>query len=282
MRWLLLYTDRDEPVTRAFLGAPRERDVVALSIDQLLDEVALDDAGWRWRGVAIDPARTAVVNRLVVPPARDAHHALASAFHEHRLWTWLHRELERFAYASSSPSPTSLVGCFGSLVDQWLDLPTLAEHLVVPRFRAPWSREPLAGDVHRVDPWHLYSLGARGDDGPPDARVAYARPAGHLMHVAQVGGMLLVANAPPSITRAQQAAIVAFADAMAARSRARILEHAFFVGDGPPVLYSTCPVPVITGAVPEYRDFLFAGLDDDLRNVTARAARVDAPARAAG
>ena len=57
---------------------------------------------------------------------------------------------------------------------------------------------------------------------------------------------------------------------MAARSANRILEHAFFVGDGLPVFYSTCPVPVITGRLPAYADIVVQGLLDDIKQRTAR------------
>ena len=271
---LLLYTDRSDPVSAAVLSHPGRfgMDVVAMPLRALIDEVTIGTE-WQWRGRTIDPRRTAVVNRLV--PSANEPPPFASDFDERQFWGWLHRELQRFAYTTSLPTATSMHGCHGSLLDQWLDLPTLVDGLRVPDYRAPWSGDVLHGDVHRVDPWHLYSLGTRDDDAgrPGDGLMRFVRPHGRLMHVAQVGGTLLVANAPPQTTRAQQSSIVSFANALASRSDVRILEHAFFIGDGPPVFYSTCPLPVITGSLPEYPALLVQGLQDDIARRGTRAAR---------
>jgi hypothetical protein len=263
---LLLYSDRSDAVARALLDHPGRfgREVFALSLDQLVEATCVGSA-WRVAGRAIEPARTAVVNRLVAPPAGSGHRLVSYAAGR-QFWTWLERELTRFAYATSRPTATSLTGCHGSLLDQWTDLPALVDGLRVPAHRSPWSAEPLDGDVFRVDPWHLYSLGtpAAPGDATRDGRLAYARPRGRLVHVAQVGGLVLFAAMPADMTRAQQSYIVSFAQAMAARSDVRILEHAFFVGDGPPVFYSTCPFPVITGSLAEYPQLVAQGLADDI------------------
>jgi hypothetical protein len=263
---LLLYSDPADPVTRILLDAPRalDRDVVALSLDALVNEVELG-ALWRWRGLTIDPARTVVVNRLV-PHAGGVRV-------ERQVWRWLATTLPRFAYASALPTATALHGDFGTLLDQWMDLPALVPQLRVPEFRPPWDARPLAGDVHRTDPRELYSFGKPvGVEPEPGATLVYARPRGRLLHVAQVGGLALFTNVPPETTRADQSVIVGFVNTLAERSDIRILEHAFFVGDGPPVFFSTCPVPVITGAVPEFRELLHRGLQDDLQRRRLRAA----------
>jgi len=79
-----------------------------------------------------------------------------------------------------------------------------------------------------------------------------------------VGGTILLANAPPQMTPAQRESIMAFTRAIASSSRARILEHAFFVDGGAPVFYSTYPVPVLTGGHPAFTYLLVDGLIDDI------------------
>ncbi len=275
---LLLYSDRDDPVSAALLARPEHfgADVVAIPLGELVRDVTIG-ATWRWAGRTIDPARTAVVNRLFLPAAAAS--PFAGYAQERRFWGWAHGELQRFAYATSLPTATSLHGCHGSLLDQWLDLPALVDGLPVPSYRAPWSDEPLSGDVHRVDPWTLYSLGVRERDPREAARglLRFVRPRGALVHVAQVGGTIL-ASSPAQMTRAQQSSIVSFANAMASRSAVRILEHAFFIGDGPPVFYSTCPSPVITGSLPEYPALLAKGLQDDIARRFANLAAGPRPA----
>jgi hypothetical protein len=53
---LLLYTDRSDPVTRAILDNRErfEREVIAISLQQLLCEVA-GGSTWKFAGRAIDP-----------------------------------------------------------------------------------------------------------------------------------------------------------------------------------------------------------------------------------
>ncbi len=264
---LLLYADPAEPVARVLLEQPRRfgREVLAIPLDRLVDAVATGPT-WRWDGRTIDPARTAVVNRLARPPAFPPGHPLATYAGERRFWTHLSRALRGFAYVSSLPTATSMIGCHGSLVDQWLDLPTLVPGLRVPKHRAAGSTDPLADDAHAVDPWHLYSFGTAmpGATTAPPGRILYARPRGRVVHVAQVGELLMFGPTPPDMTTADQSVIVSFAHAMAARTGTRILEHAFIVGDGPPVFYSTCPFPVITGSLPSYPELLVRGLADDI------------------
>ncbi len=262
---LLLYSDPSEPVTRVLLEQPGRfgREVVAIPLDRLVDAVATGPV-WRWGGRTIDPARTAVVNRLARPPAFAPGHPLATYADERRFWTRLSRALRRFAYASSLPTATSMIGCHGSLVDQWLDLPALVPGLRVPAHRGAGSDTTLAGDIHAVDPWHLYSFGAATTAATVPGRVLYAKPRGRVVHVAQVGELLLFGPTPPDMTTAHQSVIVSFAHAMAARTATRILEHAFIIGDGPPVFYSTCPFPVITGALPSYAELVVRGLSDDI------------------
>jgi hypothetical protein len=183
--------------------------------------------------------------------------------------------LPRFAYVSSMPTAVSPAGAYGSLLDQWTELPELLRGLRVPTHRSPGGREELHGDVCVVNPWNLYSLGTRvaAQQTPSDGgQLFYVRPAGMLFHVAQVGGLFMAANAPPTMTRAQRDYVVSFARSIAEFSTIRILEHAFFVGDQLPVFYSTCPVPVMTGRLPEYANIVIEGLHDDIQRRYQRAA----------
>ena len=271
---LLLYTDQADPVASVLLNqaALLHCEVVAMSLSQLVHEATVGPV-WKWAGSTIDPSRTAVVNRLVSIETEEGTGPLESPFQRRQFWTWLTGELQRFAYVSSLPSAASPAGSFGSLLDQWLDLPELVRGLRVPMHRAPGTAEALRGDVHVVNPLHLYSLGRRASGEPtsiPHGHIAYVRPAGMLFHVAQVGNMIIAPNAPPDIRREQRDDVISFSRSMAALSRNRILEHAFFAGDGIPVFYSTCPVPVVTGRLPAYADIVVTGLQDDIKNRSER------------
>jgi hypothetical protein len=138
---LLLYTDRSEPVTRVILDHADRfgRDVVALSLPQLLHEVSVGTT-WKWKDHEIVPARTAVVNRLTSIEGVGRDGGSPSAFGKTQLWIWLGHELRRFAYASSLPAVNSIMGGYGSLLDQWLDLPLLVGGLRVPVHRRPGRR----------------------------------------------------------------------------------------------------------------------------------------------
>ncbi len=198
-----------------------------------------------------------------------------SSFQRQQFWAWLTAALQRFAYVSAMPSPIAPVGSFGSLLDQWTDLPELVRGLRVPEHRASGSADALGGDVYVLNPWHLYSLGRRAAVAPgPIERghLAYVRPAGKLFHVAQVGTAIFAPNAPPQLRPEQRDHVVSFAHSMAALSGNRILEHAFFAGEGLPVFYSTCPVPVVTGRLPAYADIVVTGLCDDIKNRSERIA----------
>jgi hypothetical protein len=264
---LVLYGDPADAPTRAILGNAKRlrRDVIGMSLAELVTEAQVG-ATWEWRGSSIDPGRTALVNRLAAPDGAQAAPAVATPFRQQQIWRWLSREVPRFAYASSVPSATSMIGCHGSLLDQWSDLPALMGDLRVPVHARAGSHHALSGDAYAVDPWRLYSLGRRlRNGGELDAKsLVYVRPNGGLVHIAQVGGLMMFANAPPTMTPAQHEAIVRFANGMARVADSRILEHAFFVGDGPPVFYSTYPVPVVTGQHPAYADLLIEGLADDI------------------
>jgi hypothetical protein len=273
---LLLYTDPADAVARALVeqSARLHCEVVAMSLAQLVDEVIVG-AVWQWAGRTIDPARTAVVNRLIAVETEPGTGPLESSFQHQQFWAWLTAALQRFAYVSSMPSPIAAVGSFGSLIDQWTDLPQLVRGLRVPEHCASGSTDALRGDVYVLNPWHLYSLGRRATVGPgPMARghVAYVRPAGMLFHVAQVGSTIFTPNAPPQLGQEQRDHVALFARSMAARSGNRILEHAFFAGEGLPVFYSTCPVPVVTGRFPAYADIVVTGLRDDIKNRSERIA----------
>lgn len=272
-RILLLYSDPADAVARVLLQQPSRfgRDVMALSLQQLVEEV---EAGpeWTWAGRTLDPGRTAVVNRLVsIEPQRDVS-LLASAFQRRQFSGWLHEELGRFAYASALPTAVSPVGDYGSLRDQWSDIPHLVGDVRVP---VHGRSHALLPEAWAVDPDSLYSLGKPVAAVPAaelSRKLIYVRPRGQLFHVAQVGGMFLAVNAPPHMNRAQQEHVTAFVKAMAAVSENRILEHAFFVGDALPVFYSTCPVPVITGGLPAYANLLVEGLRHDIEHDRRRAA----------
>jgi hypothetical protein len=274
---LLLYSDRSDAVARALVaGAARLHcDLLAMSLSQLVDE-ARAGALWKWRGRSIDPSRTAVVNRLVSVETGDAAAPpLESSFQSREFWTWIAGELQRFAYVSSAPSAVSPLGSFGSLADQWSELPQLITGLRVPAHRPGVSAQALHGDVCVVNPWHLYSLGKRANaDGEPvpSGHLAYVRPAGKLFHVAQVGSAVIVPNAPPHMRQEQWAHVESFTRSMSALSSSRILEHAFFDGDEVPIFYSSCPVPVVTGGHPAYTELLVRGLHDDIESRSERAA----------
>jgi hypothetical protein len=185
------------------------------------------------------------------------------------LWSRLHHELGRFGYASSLPTATSIMGCYGSLLDQWEDLPRLVPGLRVPDHSAPSLPRPLHGTVLAVNRYTPYSLGKPLDDAltatlPATARLDYVMPEGRLVHLAQVGELMFFPNPPPTMTSTQQQAMVDVARALAAVSSIRILEHAFFLGQGPPVLYSSFPVPVLSGGHALYPELVKQGLSNDI------------------
>jgi hypothetical protein len=274
---LLLYTNRDEPVTRVILdnAARFGCEVIALSLPELLNEVSVGPV-WQWAGRKIEPARTGVVNRLTSIDSAVLGGESTWSFRRTQLWIWLGNELRRFAYASSLPAVNSIMGGYGSLVDQWLDLPALVGGLRVPAHRKPWDKALPPGDVYFADPWQLYSLGEPASAGAaaqdPTATLAYARPQGMLVHAAQVGGAYFLANEPPHMTPLQQNYMAAYLDRMSRVSTSRILEHAFFVGDDLPVFFATFPIPVLTGNFAEYRDLVIQGLCDDLKRRSRLAA----------
>ena len=273
---LLLYTDPADAVATALVEQSERLhcEVVAMSLSQLIDE-AIVGAVWKWAGRTIDPSRTAVVNRFISVETQQGTGPFESSFQRQQFWTWLTAALQRFAYVSAMPSPIAPVGSFGSLLDQWTDLPELVRGLRVPEHRASGSADALGGDVYVLNPWHLYSLGRRAEVAPgPIERghLAYVRPAGRLFHVAQVGTAIFAPNAPPQLRPEQRDHVVSFAHSMAALSGNRILEHAFFAGEGLPVFYSTCPVPVVTGRLPAYADIVVTGLCDDIKNRSERIA----------
>lgn len=257
---LLLYSDRSEPATAAVLDhASRFAcEVVACSIAEL----ASHGAG------RLDPGRTALVNRIGSFASRTPAAAIESLYQERELWAWLHGELQRFAYASSLPTATSPMGGYGSLRDQWADLPWLVPGMRVPIHGAAAAGHVAGGNVHVVDPQNLYSLGQKLAVGAPvphgPSRLAYVRPRGILVHAAQVGGRMMFTNAPAEMARSHSDPIAAFANEMERASESRILEHAFFLGDGPPVFYSTFPVPVVSGRHPAYAELVVEGLIDDI------------------
>jgi hypothetical protein len=272
---LLLYTDRADAVTSVLLeqGQRLRYEVLAMSLSQLINQ-AIVGRTWKWAERTIDPSRTAVVNRLLSVDGEAA--PFQSSVQRQQFWIWLAGALQGFAYVSSMPSAISPLGSFGSLVDQWSDLPELVSGLRVPTHRAGGSTAELRGDVYVVDPWHLYNLGRRAaiepGSGEWHGQLAYVRPAGRLFHVAQVGNTIIVPNAPPGMRQEQRDHIVSFTRSMSVLSPNRILEHAFFEGNEVPVFYSTCPIPVVTGRLPGYADLVVTGLQDDIENCSRRTA----------
>ena len=281
---LLLHADPADAVTRALVDgrAPLGWPLTAVSVGQLLDAVEFGADAWTVAGRRIDPQRTAIVNRLPIADHIEAGaDTSAAAVARQAIWTRLRSELGGFGYASSLPTATSVGGCFGSLLDQWQDLPRLVPGLRVPAHSAASVQRDLHGAVFSVNRWTPYSLGqprdpqAPGAGGPlpPALRLDYARPPGQLVHLAQIGDTMFFPNAPPSMTAAQQQAMVGVARALALVSTVRILEHAFFVGgpgDGEPVLYSSFPVPVLSGRHPLYPELVRQGLRNDIQKWRGR------------
>ena len=269
---LLLYGDPNDGVTRALaqVGAQLGWPSIALSAQQLLDSVEFGDA-WTIAGHRIEPQHTALINRLPLADRLESGPTPEpEATARQAVWRRLRDELGRFGYASSLPTATSIMGCYGSLLDQWEDLPRLVPDLRVPDHSAPSLPRPLHGNVYAVNRWTPYSLGKPLDEAlaaglPAAARLDYVKPEGLLIHLAQVGDAMFFPNPPPTMTAAQQEAMVGVARALAAVSPIRILEHAFFLGAGAPVLYSSFPVPVLSGAHALYPELVKQGLPDDIR-----------------
>lgn len=263
---LLLRGDPADAVSRALIAdvSGLGRQLVVVPAEQLFERIRFGPT-WTLDGQSIDPSRIAVVSRL---PMTDA--PIPGAPPDRAAWSRLRRELGRCGYASGLPTPTSVMGCYGSLVDQWEDLPRIVPGTRVPAHAFASSPVPLDGNVHSVNRWALYHLGVpRGDVAaaslPPQLRVDYVRPRARLVHLAQVGDTMFFPNAPPEMASADADSMVAFARSLAAVSPQRILEHAFFVGDGRPVFYSTCPVPIVSGRHPTYPELVIQGLRNDIR-----------------
>jgi hypothetical protein len=274
---LLLYGDPHDAVTRALvegrsqLGWP----LVAVSTQQLLDGVELKDV-WTVAGRRVEPQHTAVINRLPLGDRLEPGQETAAAtMARPALWSRLHDELGRFGYASSLPTASSIMGCYGSLLDQWQDLPRLVPGLRVPDHSAPSVPRALHGTVFSVNRWTPYSLGkplveALAGGLPATTRLDYVMPEGRLVHLAQVGESMFFPNPPPTMTPSQQQAIVSVARAFAAVSPIRIVEHAFFLGQGAPILYSSFPVPVLSGGHALYPDLVTQGLHNDIKKWRGR------------
>src|SRR3954466_14962430 len=113
---LLLCGDPGDPVTRALvqnrsqLGWP----LTVISTEQLLDDVELGEA-WTVSGRRAEPDRTAIINRLPMADRLEPNDTpVAAAIGRQALWSRLHDDLSRFRYASSLPTATSIMGCYGS------------------------------------------------------------------------------------------------------------------------------------------------------------------------
>ncbi|NUZ06678.1 hypothetical protein [Piscinibacter koreensis] len=276
---LLLCSDPADAVTRALmqkrasLGWP----LIALSAQQLIDGIEL---GTRWvvDGRRVDPDRTALINRLPLGDRLEPGPATPDAtVVRQAVWCRLRDELGRFRYVSSLPTATSIMGCYGSLLDQWQDLPRLVPGLRVPEHSAASVPRALQGRVFAVNRWTPYSLGKPLDatgqsEVPATQRVDYVMPEGGMVHLAQVGDAMFFPNAPPTMSASQRQAMIDIARAFAAVSAIRVLEHALFLGDGPPVLYSSFPVPVMSGGHPLYAQLVEQGLTNDIRKWAGRRA----------
>jgi hypothetical protein len=274
---LLLYGDPGDAVTRALVESPSLLGwpLAAVSAQQLSDGVEIGDA-WTVAGRRVQPRRTALINRLpMADHLEPGDVTTAGTTSRQALWGRLHDELGRFGYASSLPTATSIMGCYGSLLDQWQDLPRLVPGLLVPEHSAPSLPRPLNGNVFAVDRWTPYSLGKPLDEAlaaglPTAVRLDYVLPEGHLVLLTQIGDTMFFLNPPPTITAGQEQAMVGVARALAAVSTIRILEHAFFLGNGPPVLYSSCPVPVLSGGHALYPELVKQGLRNDIKKWRGR------------
>ena len=274
---LLLYGDPSDAVTRALvegrsqLGWP----LLAVSTQELLDGTELDD-NWTVAGRRVTPQHTAVINRLPLGDRLEpGPETAAGTVARQALWSRLHDELGRFGYASSLPTASSILGCYGSLLDQWQDLPRLVPGLRVPDHSAPSVPRALHGTVFSVNRWTPYSLGKPLDEAlaaglTKEARLDYVMPEGRLVHLAQVGDSMFFPNPPSTMTAPQQQAMVGVARAFAAVSPIRILEHAFFLGHGEPILYSSFPVPVLSGGHALYPDLVTQGLHNDIKKWRGR------------
>jgi len=274
---LLLHGDPSDAVThalisgRAQLGWP----LVAVSTQQLIDGIGLGET-WTIAGRRIEPQRTAVINRLPLSDRLEpVHSTAAGTMARQAVWSRLREEIGRFRYSSSLPTATSIMGCHGSLLDQWQDLPRLVPGLLVPDHSASSLPRALHGTVFAVNRWTPYSLGKPLDEAlaaglPAAARLDYVLPEGSLVHLAQVGDAMFFPNPPPTMTPAQQQAMMGVGRALAAASPIRILEHAFFLGKGAPVLYSSFPVPVLSGRHPLYPELVKQGLRNDIKKWAGR------------
>jgi len=268
---LLLHGDPNDAVTRALVSGRAQLGwpLVAVSAQEMLDGIELGDA-WTVAGRRVDPRRTAVINRLPLADRLELDEAtVADTMARQALWSRLREELGRFRYASSLPTATSIMGCYGSLLDQWEDLPRLVPGLRVPDHSASSLPRALHGTVFAVNRWTPYSLGkplaeALADGLPAAVRLDYVLPEGSLVHLAQVGDTMFSPNPPPTMTAAQQQAMMGVARALAAVSPIRILEHAFFLGQGAPILYSSFPVPVLSGGHALYPELVKQGLRNDI------------------
>ncbi len=205
---LLLYGDPNDAVTRALVSGRSQLGwpLVAVSTQQLIDAIELGDA-WTVAGRRIEPQRTAVINRLPLGDRLEPGDATAAdTMARQALWSRLREELGRFRYSSSLPTATSIMGCYGSLLDQWEDLPRLVPGLRVPEHSAPSLPRALHGTVFAVNRWTPYSLGKPLDEAlgaglPAAVRLDYVLPEGSLVHLAQVGDTMFFPNPPPTMTR---------------------------------------------------------------------------------
>ncbi len=269
---LLLYSDPHDAVTRALVSGRAQLGwpLVAVSAQQMLDGIELG-AALTVAGRRVDPQRTAVINRLPLADRLELDQAtVADTMARQALWSRLRAELGRFRYSSSLPTATSIMGCYGSLLDQWEDLPRLVPGLLVPDHSAPSLPRALHGTVFSVNRWTPYSLGKPLDEAPAAtlpaaARLDYVLPEGSLVHLAQVGDTMFFPNLPPTMSASQHQAMVGAARALAAVSPIRIVEHAFFLGNGPPILYSSFPVPALSGGHALYPELVQQGLRNDIK-----------------
>jgi hypothetical protein len=197
--------------------------LVAVSTQQLVDGIELGDA-WTIAGRRIDPQRTAVINRLPVADrlepvdetvagtiARQACGAgcarSSAASATHRRCRPRRRSWAVTARCSTSGRPAAA-----------------GAGLRVPTIPAPTLPRRCTAAVFAVDRWTPYSLGKPLDDAlaaglPPRVRLDYVRPEGSLVHLAQSRRDDVHREPPPTMTPAQQQAMIGVARALAASRR---------------------------------------------------------------
>ena len=187
---ILLYTDSNEPVSKALLsrGSDLGGTFVPLSLSQLVSEVTFG-ARWRWHNLMIDPSRSALINRLVsfdclLPAARWK----SSYFEKQQVWSWLRVALQRFAYCTAIPSSFSLMGCMGMLSDEHQHANGLVSGIGVANLTEPLE----ASSVEIAQVYRTIAAGRSSSDPRP----LFKRTSSSPVFVARLGNRIAFAGAP--------------------------------------------------------------------------------------